>query len=167
MQFQESIRHVLITRYMAIFQGRASRSEFWWFQLFQLLLAIVVIILIGVIAGLAGLSLNNPDSFAGALAGAGMTLGVIVFFILYIVLATLYLYFLAPASLAVLVRRLHDRNMSGWWLLVPFAVMLIPLVGLLIALIGMIVILCLKGTDGPNRFGPDPLKPETSSDIFG
>ncbi|HRK43663.1 MAG TPA: DUF805 domain-containing protein [Gemmobacter sp.] len=167
MQFQESIRHVLITRYMAIFQGRASRSEFWWFQLFQLLLAIVVIIFFGVIAGLAGLSLNNPDVLAGTLAGAGMTLGVIVLFILYIVLATLYLYFLAPASLAVLVRRLHDRNMSGWWLLVPFAIMLIPLVGLLIAVIGMIVVLCLKGTDGPNRFGPDPLQPQSSSDIFG
>ena len=53
-------------------------------------------------------------------------------------------------SLAVAAKRWHDRDKSGWWTLI----VLIPLVGPL-----GYVIECgfLRGTDGPNRFGPDPL----------
>ncbi len=53
-------------------------------------------------------------------------------------------------SLAVAAKRWHDRDKSGWWNLI----VLIPLVGPL-----WYVIECgfLRGTDGPNRFGPDPL----------
>nr|MBA2815795.1 Inner membrane protein YhaH [Candidatus Pantoea persica] len=50
-------------------------------------------------------------------------------------------------SLGVGVRRLHDLDRSGWWLLM----MLIPLVGKL-----LLIYFCLRGTAGPNRFGPDP-----------
>jgi len=50
-------------------------------------------------------------------------------------------------SLAVNVRRLHDIDRSGWWLLL----LLVPIVGLVI----VIVWTCMPGTDGPNRFG-DP-----------
>ena len=52
-------------------------------------------------------------------------------------------------SLAVAVRRLHDLDRSGWWILLS----LIPLVGAIILLIWY----CSKGTDGPNRFGADRL----------
>jgi uncharacterized membrane protein YhaH (DUF805 family) len=52
-------------------------------------------------------------------------------------------------ALAVGVRRLHDIDKSGWWLLVG----LIPLVGWLF----IIIWACTKGSLGPNRFGPDPL----------
>jgi uncharacterized membrane protein YhaH (DUF805 family) len=52
-------------------------------------------------------------------------------------------------SLAIVVRRLHDLDRSGWWFLLIF----IPLVGIII----LIVWFCSKGTDGPNRFGPDRL----------
>lgn len=52
-------------------------------------------------------------------------------------------------GLAVTVRRLHDTDRSGWFILLG----LIPLVGAIILLIWY----CTKGTDGPNRFGPDPL----------
>lgn len=51
-------------------------------------------------------------------------------------------------SLAIAARRLHDMDRTGWWQL------------LLLTGIGIFVLLvwyCLKGTDGPNRFGPDPL----------
>jgi uncharacterized membrane protein YhaH (DUF805 family) len=51
-------------------------------------------------------------------------------------------------SLAVTVRRLHDQDKSGWLVLLP----LIPLVGGIILLVFML----LEGTQGPNRFGPDP-----------
>ncbi|MBV1699716.1 MAG: DUF805 domain-containing protein [Hyphomicrobiales bacterium] len=53
-------------------------------------------------------------------------------------------------SLAVAVRRLHDLDRNGWWILLSF----IPLVGWII----LIIWDCTKGTDGPNRFGPDPLR---------
>jgi uncharacterized membrane protein YhaH (DUF805 family) len=52
-------------------------------------------------------------------------------------------------NIAVGVRRLHDLDRSGWWLLLSF----IPLVGAII----LIIWFCSKGTDGPNRFGPDRL----------
>jgi uncharacterized membrane protein YhaH (DUF805 family) len=52
-------------------------------------------------------------------------------------------------TLALSVRRLHDLDRSGWWIFLAF----IPLVGAIILLIWQ----CTKGTDGPNRFGPDPL----------
>jgi len=50
-------------------------------------------------------------------------------------------------SLALSVRRLHDINRTGWWVLIAFTV------------IGIFVLIywaCKKGTPGPNRFGPDP-----------
>ncbi|MFK7941469.1 MAG: DUF805 domain-containing protein [Paracoccaceae bacterium] len=51
-------------------------------------------------------------------------------------------------SIAVSIRRLHDLDKSGWWLLISF----VPIAGLI-----LIYWFCLKGTDGDNRFGPDPL----------
>ena len=51
-------------------------------------------------------------------------------------------------GIAVSVRRLHDLDRSGWW-------MLIILTG--IGLILLLVWFCLRGTPGPNRYGPDPL----------
>ena len=52
-------------------------------------------------------------------------------------------------SIAVGVRRLHDLDRSGWWLLLSF----IPLVGAIV----LIIWFCGRGTAGSNRFGPDPL----------
>jgi uncharacterized membrane protein YhaH (DUF805 family) len=96
------------------FSGRASRSEYWWFFLFQ-------IIVLAVAAGL--------DS---AIFG---TLGLFYFGVALV--------FFLP-SLAAAVRRMHDGDRSGWFLLLY----LIPFVGFII----VIVLLCLPGTDGPNRF---------------
>ena len=50
---------------------------------------------------------------------------------------------------AVAIRRLHDTDRSGWWVLIA----LIPIIGGII----LIVWFATKGTDGPNRFGSDPL----------
>jgi uncharacterized membrane protein YhaH (DUF805 family) len=52
-------------------------------------------------------------------------------------------------TIALGVRRLHDTDRSGWWLLIAF----IPLIGAIV----LIVFFVQKGTTGPNRFGPDPL----------
>jgi uncharacterized membrane protein YhaH (DUF805 family) len=56
---------------------------------------------------------------------------------------------LMSPSIAVGVRRLHDIDKTGWWCLL----LLIPIIGA----IALLVMFCIKGTDGPNRFGEDPL----------
>jgi len=56
-------------------------------------------------------------------------------------------------SLAIAIKRYHDRDKSGWWILILF----IPLVGFIWFLIELG---CLPGTPGPNRYGPDPLGAE-------
>jgi len=61
----------------------------------------------------------------------------------------LYLGVLVP-SIAVAIRRMHDQDKSGWWILFPIV---------------NIVFLFLEGTKGPNRFGPDP-KDETATEVF-
>lgn len=55
----------------------------------------------------------------------------------------------AIPSLAVSVRRLHDVDASGWWVLLS----LIPVIGAIALLVWVVA----RGTEGPNRFGPDPL----------
>jgi uncharacterized membrane protein YhaH (DUF805 family) len=76
---------------------------------------------------------------AGAI-GALLHMGVILVGLVVVALFVL--------SLAVQVRRFHDRDQSGWFILLN----LIPYVGGLIVL----VLMCLEGTRGPNRFGNDP-----------
>jgi uncharacterized membrane protein YhaH (DUF805 family) len=61
-------------------------------------------------------------------------------------------------SLAVQVRRFHDQDKSGWMVLLGF----IPYIGGII----IIIFMCMEGTRGPNRFGPDPLQTENIGDIF-
>jgi uncharacterized membrane protein YhaH (DUF805 family) len=51
-------------------------------------------------------------------------------------------------GIAVSIRRLHDIDRTGWWLLIAFTG---------VGLIVLLVFDCIKGTTGPNRFGPDPL----------
>jgi uncharacterized membrane protein YhaH (DUF805 family) len=61
-------------------------------------------------------------------------------------------------TLAVAIRRLHDLDRTGWWIFLN----LIPIIGWIILLIWY----CTRGTDGPNRFGPDPLGPAITPAIF-
>jgi uncharacterized membrane protein YhaH (DUF805 family) len=105
-------------RKYAVFSGRASRSEYWFFVLFQILLLIALMIV-------------DALTFRGAVN----------------VFATLAMLILFLPGLAVTVRRLHDVDMSGWFVLLGF----IPVVSLI-----MLVWLCQRGTDGANRYGMGP-----------
>lgn len=58
-------------------------------------------------------------------------------------------------SLGLTFRRLHDTNRSAWWLLIAF----IPIIGGILLLVWFI----LKGTDGPNKYGEDKLRPDVVS----
>jgi len=110
MTFTGSIRTCL-TKY-ADFNGRASRSEYWWFVLFSCLVS-------------AALHLIDDSDIAGGL------------FSLAILLPTL----------GVAVRRLHDTNRSGWFLLLH----LIPIIGWII----LIVWYVQKGDEGVNQYDTD------------
>ena len=132
----------------ADFSGRSRRMEFWMYQLLQ---TIVGIVLYGII--LSGMPLSEMMAMQEGQMAAEPTMGTTA--IIGIILAVIWALFSLVPSLAVTVRRLHDRNMSGWWYLGFFVLMIIPFVGF-IAAIAFIVIMFLDGTPGPNRFGSDP-----------
>jgi uncharacterized membrane protein YhaH (DUF805 family) len=84
----------------ADFSGRASRAEYWLFGFFQTIL-IGFMLFLSVLA-LAGLKENAAQAMGGFFLGLGLT-------------ALIVLGFFVP-NLAVTVRRLHDINLSGWWM---------------------------------------------------
>jgi uncharacterized membrane protein YhaH (DUF805 family) len=102
----------------ATFEGRARRSELWWFVLFNF---IVGMILSTISAGLLGMVYN--------------------------------LVVLLP-NLAVGARRLHDTGRSGWWQLI----LLVPLIGLIV----LIWFYATPGAKGANKYGTDPIGPDTA-----
>jgi uncharacterized membrane protein YhaH (DUF805 family) len=106
------------------FQGRSRRSEYWYFYLVVLIANILGAVIDNVV-GLADASGNGP-------------IGTII-----------SLVHLVP-SISAGVRRMHDINKSGWWLLVP---------------IYNIFLLARNGEVGTNRFGPDPKT--TIADVAG
>ena len=144
-------------RRYAEFSGRSRRMEYWMFQLFNLLVLVIPLALIfgGMPWGAMGDPAIDPtmvDAQPGALFWVGVVLACIWALVIFI------------PGIAVTVRRLHDRDMSGWWYLGFILLGAIPFVGW-IASIVFLVILCLPGTSGPNRFGPDPLDPH-QAEVF-
>lgn len=123
----------------AEFSGRSRRKEYWMFVLLQMLILIPVAFL----AILMGGPVEDPVNPFGSTA-------------MLIVLGVYFLVIFIP-GLAVQVRRFHDQDKSGWFILLG----LIPYVGSLI----LLVFMCLEGTRGPNRFGPDPKDPY-AEDVF-
>jgi len=120
------------------FDGRATRGEYWKATLYMILAIIVIAVLIGLgVYGLERGGTMTSDSSPITLiviGTAALAIGIPVFW----------------ASLAVGVKRWHDRNKSGLWVLIGF----IPYIGSFWVLIECG---CLRGTDGPNNYGPDPL----------
>ena len=111
MTFGQSIKTCF--RKYAVFKGRAMRSEYWWFELFYILISIGLHFL----TGLAMIPLILKGQFtAEAIYQTSLPLS--------IVSIVVSLAFLLP-SLAVMTRRLHDVNKSGWWLFIYFLVALI------------------------------------------
>ena len=128
-----------LTQFLFSFEGRISRSAYW---LKWMLPYIVVMMVLGFLMSMFAIPADpyaTPAQSQGAMSG-----------IVGIVFSLVYLASLWP-SLAVLAKRWHDRDKSGWWTLIG----LVPAIG------GFwILIECgfLKGSDGPNRFGDDPLQ---------
>ena len=134
MSFTDSIRTCFGK--FATFDGRATRSEFWWFYLFTVLVSLVGYIPIFL------LTLIGASSDGGAIGGIFAVLSVILWVVWFIVIIALYIPLLAVGS-----RRLHDRGQSGWLQLL----LLVPCGGIV-----LIVFWALEGTPGDNAYGPRP-----------
>ena len=109
----------------AVFEGRARRKEYWYFALCYFL----IFIALAVIDGVTG-------SFNG---DAGIELLTAIFALAMFI-----------PSLAVGVRRLHDTNRSGWWMLLC----LIPCIGYFV----LLVFAAQDSNSGENRYGSNPKK---------
>ena len=156
----------------AVFGGRASRAERWWFTLFMVIAYVVMWVLL--IGSIGSLAMAGSAPSAGFLGAVGMSM---------VVMALFWLAILIP-TVAVQVRRLHDTNRSGWWLggfyllyALYFAATVgaglsasgdptgtggifagIAVLGLLLFVyfIVLVVFYCVEGTRGANDYGPDP-----------
>lgn len=115
--------YIEVLKKYAVFSGRSRRKEYWFFVLFNL-----------IISG----ALYMVDNMLGTVneeAGAG-------------VLGGIYSLAVLIPSIAVLVRRLHDTDRSGWWILIG----LIPFIGVIV----LLVFAVQDGSPGQNRFGDNP-----------
>jgi uncharacterized membrane protein YhaH (DUF805 family) len=107
----------------AVFSGRARRKEYWYFVLFNIIISVVLVMI---------------DSMTGSFsAEGGMGL-----------LSGIYTLAVLIPSVAVSVRRLHDTNRTGWWLLIS----LVPLIGGLV----LLVFLVFDSEPEENQYGDNP-----------
>ena len=113
--------YLTVLKKYAVFSGRACRKEYWMFVLFSFIITFAL----GFIEGIAGIGPENV-SFLAIIYGLAV---------------------LIP-GLAVSVRRLHDTNRSGWWLLIG----LVPLIGAVV----LLVFTVQDGQSGDNQYGPNP-----------
>jgi len=116
------------------FQGRANRAKFW-------LVALAIFVVEAILFAVLGSNVAMSDDPQEALARMGPVTSIVL--LLFGILVTWI-------SIAVGIKRFHDRNKSGVWILIIF----VPVIGGLWYLIE-----CgfLRGTVGPNDYGPDPL----------
>jgi uncharacterized membrane protein YhaH (DUF805 family) len=138
------------------FDGRINRAKYW--------LGVLITFAALIAAGIVG------SAFGWVL---GEETGILAVFIVLAVVAV----FAAWIAVATGIKRLHDREKTGWWLLVFYVVpgmldgvgsaspdgvggFFFTLVGLGISVWGLVELGCLKGTTGPNAYGPDPLPAE-------
>ncbi|MEH6453838.1 MAG: DUF805 domain-containing protein [Psychromonas sp.] len=115
--------YIAVIKKYAVFKGRARRKEYWFFFLFNLAIAF---------------ALSFVDLFTGTLdpeTGYGLLSG-------------LYSLAVFIPGIAVSVRRLHDTNRTGWWLLI----VLIPIIGA----IALLIFLALDSEPEQNQYGPNP-----------
>lgn len=114
--------YLTVIKKYAEFSGRARRKEYWMFALMNFLISI----LISIVGGLIG---KSDGLIAVSLSGV-------------------YTLFIFLPSLAVTVRRLHDTNKTGWWILIG----LVPFIGALVLLIFMVI----DSDPDTNAYGPNP-----------
>jgi uncharacterized membrane protein YhaH (DUF805 family) len=135
MSFGQAIR-TCIDKF-ATFDGRATRSEFWWWYLFTVLVSMVGYIPL-LVFGIIAASSSSGSTVSGVMG--------IITVILWIVWIIVVFALLIP-TFAVGCRRLHDRGQSGWLQLL----VLVPCGNIV-----LLVFWVMEGTPGDNAYGPKP-----------
>jgi uncharacterized membrane protein YhaH (DUF805 family) len=148
------------TNILFSFGGRLNRAKYW------------LVVLINVIVWVAFMIAATTTGGLNALYGGGMGGSSLVIILLGVAVGLFSFW----TGLATAIKRLHDREKSGWWILVfwllpgilnaagmsagdiPALILMVASFG--ISVWGFVEIACLKGTTGPNSYGPDPLPAE-------
>jgi len=153
------------TWYLFSFEGRINRAKIWlaaliWFATIYSFMTIFTFVVVGILFAFHISHFASSETMHPVLYLAGSPLLVIFVWL-----------FAATA-----IKRLHDRARSGWWL-APFFIgpglldrlsnwldnpnlaLLANTIGFVLGLWCFVELFCLRGTSGPNRFGPDPLAP--------
>ncbi|MGZ0146358.1 DUF805 domain-containing protein [Kribbella sp. WER1] len=115
--------YIDVLKKYAVFDGRARRKEYWMFVLFSVIASIIL----SIIDRVLGTTYNNGTSG---------------------ILQSIYGLAVLLPTIGVAIRRMHDTNRSGWWILIN----LVPCIGT----IWFIVLAAGEGTAGQNQYGPDP-----------
>jgi uncharacterized membrane protein YhaH (DUF805 family) len=143
------------------YQGRINRAKYWLVVVVYLAIMIAMAAIAAVLFGSSILSLGDDPDGEAIVGMIGKGIG---FFLICLVI---YIPLLV-SSVFVGIKRLHDRDKSGWWLLVFYLLpavlqmmtnqsMIFGLVGAAIYIWALVELGFLRGTIGPNRFGPDPV----------
>jgi uncharacterized membrane protein YhaH (DUF805 family) len=156
---------VLPLKRYAEFSGRSRRMEYWMYTLFTIIVSLVI----GAVEGAMGISASVLNVY-GPLS-AVFVLGTFI------------------PGLAVGVRRLHDIDRTGWWLLLQVptygltviaalangdnallgelnpGLLLVGSLAVIVAGITLLIFMATDGTGGPNQYGPDPMDPY-DADVF-
>jgi uncharacterized membrane protein YhaH (DUF805 family) len=179
-------------KFLFSFEGRINRFKYWYALFASGIFCLVLMLLLAfVIGGILGADVKsihiqghvldvfqNPPSFpfSASFGDADATPHAALIALIFHVAGTPILIFGIWFLAATTIKRLHDRNKSGWWIIAFFVApallngiadalddsnteVLLLLVAVSLNLWGFFELLLLKGTRGPNRFGPDPLAP--------
>lgn len=122
------------------FEGRSPRKTFWLSLLVLLIVSWILQFIAFAVFGGNMMTMDpnaSPEAQMEAMNGMMLPFGIVI-------LLTLW------PSLAIYTKRWHDRNKSGWWSLIMF----VPIIGGIWMLVELGF---LRGTEGANRFGPDPI----------
>ncbi len=126
-----------LARY-ADFNGRSRRSEYWLWALFVFLLNMALTIVQYVLMFSTMGAMHDGHMSPGAGVGAGFGMAMLVNLLKVVIFLALVI-----PSVAVAVRRMHDVNRTGWWILLPSGVFLVALV----------IVLSTTGADVFRQFG--------------
>ena len=173
--------------FMFGFEGRINRAKYWYAFFASMIFCLVFLgVLAAVLGGIFGVGVKSIDvqplgifsdppslPFGAHFSGAGPAPPVsLLFYALGTPIAVAGIWFLAATTL----KRLHDRNKRGWWIVLLFLAPSLlnrlwdwlddPTLALLVSALAFglnvwcfVELFCLRGTKGPNRFGADPLAP--------
>jgi uncharacterized membrane protein YhaH (DUF805 family) len=144
------------------YQGRINRAKYWTAVLIYLAVNLVVVAIGFIMFGNSILALSDDVGEDGLLLGlASRGIG-------FLLLSVVIYIPLIVSGIFVGIKRLHDRDKSGWWLLVFYLVpallngfadvsSIFWIAALGISIWAFVELGCLRGTQGPNKYGPDPL----------